>query len=783
MMLLATTFCFSQKVTVSGYITDLKTGERLTGATVMCVEDKSYAITNGFGFYTIKLNVGSDSINLQASFVGYEPIIVKVLPNENSTFNIALKSFNILEEVTVRGTRSLMYDKGKEMSIISIPMSKVTVLPSLGGESDLLKIIQLMPGVQSGNEASSGLYVRGGSPDQNLMVIDDVPVYYVNHLGGFVSTFNTDAINSMKLIKGGFPARYGSRLSSILDVRMKEGNLKEQQGNFMIGMIASKFMVEGPLKKDTSSYMISVRRLMYDLLTRPITFLTSGNESIGYTFYDFNAKVNHIVSHNDRLYLSIYSGDDKVTTSYRTNSDINRMKLHWGNILGSLRWNHIFSNSLFSNVTLYSTRYRLNNEFSYKVNMGDTKEKTTLGYLSSITDVAGKIDMEYNTGGFYKLRFGGTAIYHFFNPSRVVFSPFGQESANDDEFGSQKQKGFETGLYLENEITIGRFFYSNIGLRLSNYSISGMDYNSLEPRILTSLRISDDFNIKASYATMNQYVHLLTGSGPSMQSDIWVPVTENIYPSLSRQYAIGLDKSFGSETYEVSLEGYYKRMDRLITYKEGVSMLSSSKDWQYQVETNGLGEAYGLEFLLQKTKGTVTGWFAYTYSKSTRQFENLNSGKPFPFKYDRRHDISIVYLQKLRSNIQFSATWVYGTGNPFTLPLGKYKMITEIDDDLNAPFPPDEYGQYYDEINSSRMRDYHKLDIGLNFYKSIRIGERTLSFNVYNLYNRQNPYFYFLHTTSQPDINGNEIPGTRKTVMKQQSYFPIIPSISYSVKF
>lgn len=771
-------------MTVSGFVSDSKTGERLVGATVMCVQDKSYSITNGFGYYSLHLIVSSDTVNLQASFVGYDPTTVKILPTENVTLNIALTSHNILEEVTVRGTQSLLYDKEKEMSIVSIPISKVNVLPALGGESDILKTIQLMPGVQSGNEASSGLYVRGGSPDQNLMVIDDVPVYYVNHLGGFVSTFNSDAINSMKLIKGGFPARYGSRLSSILDIRMKEGNLKEQQENFMIGLIASKFMVEGPIKKDTSSYMISVRRLMYDLITRPITRLTSGNESMGYTFYDFNAKVNHIFSHTDRLYLSIYAGDDKITTSYRTNSDINKMKLQWGNLLGSLRWNHVLSNSLFSNLTFYSTRYRLDNDFSYTIDLGDIKESTTLEYLSSITDVAGKIDLEYNPVASYKVRFGGTAIYHIFNPSRVAISAIGQTSENDSEYGSQKQEGFETGGYIENEISIGRRFYSNVGFRMSNYTISGKNYNSFEPRILTSLRISDDFLIKASWATMNQYVHLLTGSGPSMQNDIWVPVTKNISPSLSRQYAIGLDKSFGNDAaYEISFEGYYKTMKNLITYREGVSMLSSSKDWQSQVETNGSGEAYGLEFLLQKNKGATTGWVAYTYSKSTRQFENLNSGKPYPFKYDRRHDISIVYLQKIRSNIQFSATWVYGTGNPFTLAMGKYKLITNIDDNLNAPLPPEEYGQYYGGLNSSRMRDYHKLDLGINLYKSIRLGERTLSLNIYNLYNRQNPYFYYLHTTSKPDNNGQEIPGSRKTVMKQQSYFPIIPSISYSVKF
>ncbi len=695
-----------------------------------------------------------------------------------------MDSRNILNEVVVNAEKTAVYERRKEMSIVTVPVAKVTVMPSIGGESDLLKSLQLMPGIQSGNEASSSLYVRGGSPDQNLMVIDDVPVYYVNHLGGFVSTFNSDAIKSMKLVKGGFPSQYGSRLSSVLDVRMKEGNMKEFHGNGMIGVIASKIMVEGPIKKDTTSYMLSVRRFMYDLITRPLTkaFSIDGT-SVGYHFYDLNAKINHIISPTDRLYLSFYSGGDKILTRKKTQTDLNKMTLEWGNILGSFRWNHLYSDRLFSNITLYSTRYRLSNDFINTFTRDKIKEKTSSGYWSGIVDLSVKADFDYFVNQNYKVKFGGTSICHYFNPNTTSYHSVENSAAVDTSFGSKKQKGFENAAYLENEISVGTRFFTNIGLRLTDYQTQNRNFFSVEPRFLSTFTIGENALLKASYSQMNQYIHLLTGSGPNMQNDIWVPVTDVIKPSLSKQFAFGLERTFRNGMYEVSLEVYHKTMNNLISYKDGVATLSSVSDWQTQVETNGTGKSYGLEFLLQKIKGPITGWIAYTYSKTTRQFENKNNGKPYPFKYDRTHDISIVYLQKIKSNIQFSATWVYGTGNPYTLASGKYKMMPEIINELINESNYLNYGQVYDDLNSYRMRAYHKLDVGINFNKTVKRGVRTWSINIYNLYNRQNPYYYFLDTTYQFDQQGQVIPGLTRTVLKQQSYFPIIPSFSYSFRF
>lgn len=775
---------YSQKISISGYVTDKSSGEKIIGATITTSNNLNYAISNSYGYYILILNSSDDSVRIQASFVGYSPYAFSIKPEKDQRIDIALSSNNMLDEVVVKAEKAGTYEKRKEMSIVTMPVSKAIAMPSIGGESDLLKTLQLMPGIQSGNEASSGLYVRGGSPDQNLMVIDDVPVYYVNHLGGFVSTFNSDAINSMKLVKGGFPAHYGSRLSSVVDVRMKEGNMKEFHGNGMIGIIASKLMIEGPIRKDTTSYMISLRRFMYDLITRPLTKATSFNgTSIGYNFYDLNAKINHIISPKDRLYLSFYSGGDKILSRQKTKTDLNKMILEWGNILGSFRWNHLYGDRLFSNLTFYATRYRLANNFTNTFTHDNIKEEISSDYWSGIVDLSIKADFDYFVNQNYKIKFGGTSVYHHFNPNTTSYKSSENGGSGNISFGSRKQKGFENALYIENEISIGLRFFSNLGFRLTSYQIPDRDFFSLEPRILSTFLIGENTLLKASYSQMNQYIHLLTGSGPNMQNDIWVPVTDAVAPSLSKQYAVGFEKTSGDGMFEASLEGYYKTMNNLITYKDGVATLSSASDWQTQVETNGTGRSYGLEFLFQKTKGSATGWIAYTYSKTTRRFDNKNNGKPYLFKYDRTHDISIVYLQKINSRIQFSATWVYGTGNPFTLATGKYKMMPEVINELINESNYSRYGQVYNDLNSYRMRAYHKLDIGVNFYKKVKRGERTWNISIYNLYNRQNPYYYFLDTSYQYDEQGRIIPEATKTVLKQQSYFPIIPSFSYSLKF
>ncbi|MFP5471937.1 MAG: carboxypeptidase-like regulatory domain-containing protein, partial [Bacteroidia bacterium] len=691
------------KFNVSGFVEDAETGERLINAYIFNSKSQKGTVSNNYGFYSISLNEG-DSVVLIISYVSYQPQKISFVLNENKSYNIKLTSLSTLDEVLVTAEKPI--EKRNEMSVVSIPIKQIEMLPTLGGESDILKAIQLMPGVQSGNEGSTGLYVRGGSPDQNLVLLDDVPLYYVSHLGGLVSTFNTDAINSVKLIKGGFPARYGSRLSSVLDIRMKEGNFKKFQGKAMIGMLATKISVEGPIKKDTTSYIISFRRFMYDLLTRPISKIAFENASLGYHFYDFNAKINHRISDKDRLFFSFYTGDDRVLVKIKENSANEKYKttsaLAWGNRLGALRWNHIYNSKLFSNATLTYTRYRFTTEFTNEVT-DKTTNKTTLlfnSFNSGISDWNAKIDFDYFISSNVKLTFGGNSIYHIFTPGVQSVKQKGNSVSDvDTTFGDFSLAAWERAAFVESEITFSNRLSANIGLREALYSVNDTNFFSLEPRALLNFLATESLSIKASYTKMQQSVHLLSSSGVGLPTDLWLPATAKVRPSTSIQYALGIAQSIQNGLYELSIETFYKKMNNLIEYKAGADIFTSTSDWQNAVEKNGIGLSYGAEFLLQKKQGNNTGWIGYTLSKTTRQFENLNRGKPFNYRYDRRHDISIVYLRKINENIDFSATWVFGTGNAFTLAIARYNVLSE-----NGVY---ENIHVYDGINTFRMRPYH----------------------------------------------------------------------------
>ena len=782
--ILNSSIIFSQKITISGSIIDNETGEKLINATIYNKNTGKGTLSNNYGFYSLSVSKDQPTL-LMVSYLGYQLIKKDLTITESSKINFYLHPENLLEEVIITSTKEKPIEKRNEMSTVSIPVKEIEMLPALGGESDILKAIQLMPGVQSGSEGSSGLYVRGGSPDQNLILLDDVPLYYVNHLGGFVSTFNTDAINNVKLIKGGFPAQYGSRLSSILDIRMKDGNLKEFHGKAMIGMVASKLSIEGPIKKDTSSYIISYRRMLYDLITQPLSKLVTDGGGIGYHFYDFNAKISHRFSDKNRIFLSVYLGDDQFNVNYKQKDNGGKLKvknkLKWGNNLVAFRWNHTYTHKLFSNVTIAYTRYRFLTEFSNKDTQDNENSKLFKSFKSGIYDTSAKIDFEYFASTNYKLKFGLSSIYHKFRPGVNKINREEDGSATIDTiFGNKDIYAFENAAYIENELKVGNRFSANLGLRATSYSVNQNSYYSLEPRVLLNYLITDNMSFKASYATMQQNVHLLTSSGVGFPRDLWVPATTKTIPEQSQQFAFGMAKSIEGGVYEFSVESYYKKMQELITYKEGATYISSSTNWEDIVETKGKGESYGLEFLIQKKEGKSTGWIAYTYSKSTRQFENINKGKVYPFKYDRRHDFSVVFNHKLKKNIDFSATWVYGSGNPITLAIGKYIVP---DNPNNLPINSTNFQDFaseidiYGEKNSFRMRAFHRLDIGINFRKQKKRGTRTWNVSIFNLYNRKNPYYYFFDYKDSDNDASNEL------VLKQQSLFPIMPSISYSFQF
>lgn len=762
---------FGQNITISGYVNCASTGEKLLGANIYNAQTKEGTSSNNYGFYSLSVHK-HDSVNIIISYTGYTSQTFTVCSQVDIQKNFELKAGKELDEFEVIGSNQLPIEQETKMSVVSIPMKQIKSLPAIGGESDIIKAIQLMPGIQSGSEGSSGLYVRGGSVGQNLILIDDVPLYYVNHLGGFVSTFNTDAINTVSLTKGGFPAHYGGRLSSVMDVRMKEGNTKEMHGSVMLGLIAAKAHIEGPIKKDTTSYIVSFRRLLYDLISRPLSKITTGN-AVGYNFYDFNAKLNHMINLNNRIYGSFYMGDDKAQTKSKTVSDSNietyKYAQKWGNIAGSLRWNHLFNQKLFSNITLSYTRYRFLTDMLNTYEEENISEEYFYNFNSSVHDLSFKTDFDYNVSTNYRMKFGLLSVYHTFKPETRNYGSSGLNSTPISSSNLESRlNAWEHAVYLENIFKIGPKLRFNIGLRTALYRENIKNYYSFEPRAVANFRINKTTSAKASYAKMQQNIHLLTSSGTDMPVNLWFPATDKLAPSSSNQYAIGLAKSYSNGLYELSIEGYYKKMKNLITYKEGLSYMGTSTLWEDKVEKDGLGKSFGLELLLQKKLGKTRGWLAYTLSKTDRQFENINKGEPYAYRFDRRHDLSIVLNHQLKENVDLSATWIFGTGNAFTMAVGKY-------------FTPDNTEIHiYEEKNSFRMRSYHRLDVGVNFHKQKKRGIRTWSLSVYNLYNRENPYYYFFDTKGSGSYYSG---GTDVTVVKQQSLFPFIPSFSYSFKF
>ncbi|GJM35357.1 MAG: TonB-dependent receptor [Saprospiraceae bacterium] len=775
-----------KKFSISGYVQDAQTGEKLIGVHVYDLKSMKGSSTNTYGFFSLTLPM--DSVQLSASYVGFQTWEHALYLNKDMEFNIELASDVTLEAVEVTADAVEQVEEQVQMSRISVPVDQIKKLPAFLGENDVLKTLQLLPGVQSGGEGQSGLYVRGGSPDQNLILLDGVPVYNASHLFGFFSVFNSDALKDVNLVKGGFPARYGGRLSSVLEINMKEGNMKEWHGAGSISTVASRLTVEGPLIKDKASILLSGRRTYIDVLAKPFikgSFNANGTKGdAGYYFHDFNAKVNYKFSNKDRLYLSAYTGKDKFyfrekDKDFDYNNTI-KAGLGWGNLTTALRWNHLFGKKMFSNTTITYSRYKFNtqaeDESTYTENGQSEKEVFGVNYFAGINDLGAKIDFDYVPTPNHFIRFGLGGTYHTFNPGKFDNKNI-IESENihiDTTFGNPKVFGWEFAAYAEDEFSLGDRLKVNAGLHLSAFNVKDSWYTSLQPRFSARYLLPNNIALKASYAQMRQYIHLLSNEGIGLPTDLWVPTTNNVKPQDSWQVAAGLAKTFGGK-YEVSLEGYYKQMKRVVSYKEGSSLLTFS-DWENDI-TQGNGESYGMEFFVQKKKGRLTGWIGYTLSWTWRQFDEVNFGKKFPYKYDRRHDLSVVATYELSDRVQLSGTWVYGTGNAFTLGHSRF------DAQLPSPFGNTQnyQVQHYENRNNYRMRAYHRLDVNIDFIKEKRWGTRTWSFGLYNAYSRQNPFFLYVDNEYAPNPDG--VGSTIDRKLKQVSLFPVIPAIAYKFEF
>ncbi len=776
----------AQRYTISGYVEDASSGERLIASTVYDDVSKNGVVANVYGYYSLTLPKGT--VKLKCSFVGYNPAELSFDLLKDTLIIFTLEPSLTLKEVTVTAKKESQVEQS-QMSVVEIPVHTIKSLPVFLGEKDVLKAIQLFPGVQSGNEGTTGLYIRGGGPDQNLILLDGVPVYNADHLFGFFSVFNPDAIQHVLLVKGGFPARYGGRLSSVLDIRMKEGNNKEYHGELSVGLISSKLMVEGPIVKNKSSFIISARRTYIDLLIQPFIKAMEDNASGGYYFYDVNTKLNYMLSDKDRIFLSFYTGQDKAYVRYKDSyfSDNTQYEfasdagLDWGNFTTAFRWNHIYNKKWFSNVTATFSRFRFDvgeKFISKETENGNTEtSEFNFKYFSGIHDWAIKADFEYHPSPRHRVLLGVSDIYHTFTPGSTIFK-YNDATENNLSFettyGNNKVYAHEISIYGEDEFTINSRLKINAGIHASLFPVHGTYYYSLQPRLNARYILGENWSVKLAASKMTQYILLLTNSGIGLPTDLWLPVTKNIEPQQSWQYAAGIFHDLNNNI-EISIEGYYKNMSNLIEYKEGADFFSAAQGWEEKIEV-GKGNAYGAEFLIRKTEGKTTGWIGYTLSWANRQFDNLNFGEQFPYRYDRRNDIGIAITHTLSERLDFGIVWVYGTGNAVSLPIEKYPgLITPNGNDPYHTYYPDV--QYYEGRNGFRTPAYHRLDIGVNLHKKLKRGNRTWSFNIYNLYNRKNPFMIYF---SNEYNYANNTPTTR---LKQISLFPLIPSFSYSYKF
>lgn len=747
---------FAQTFTISGYITDKKTGESLIGAITLVKNNAGIGrSSNDYGFYSLSLPKGNYEIIF--SYIGHQKQSLNVVLTGNTSLNVAMEDItNSLQEVVVTGTLDNENVRQSQMGMEKMNVETVSKLPVIFGERDILKIIQLLPGVKSGGDGQSGFTVRGGTVDQNLILLDDAPVYNASHLLGFFSTFNSDAIKDVALYKGTAPAQFGGRISSVVDVKMNEGDNQNYGVSGGIGLISSKLNIEGPLQKGKSSFLISGRRTYADVFLK----LTDQFKDNQLYFYDFNAKFNYKFSDKDRLFVSGYLGRDVLGLS-------NRFSIDWGNTTATARWNHLFNSKMFGNTSLIYSNY------DYKINI--SSDNAQFSILSRIRDWNLKQELQYFPNSNNEWKFGYNIIYHTITPGQIT---------NDTIPVNTKQirNGLESALYITNDWQATDNLKINIGLRLSNFSVmGGSDYYNLdenknvidtinptgivanfphlEPRLSLSYTLSENSSLKAAYTRNTQNMHLITNSVSGSPTDKWIMNTNIVQPEIGNQLSTGYFVNFKDNKYEFSLEAYYKSMQNQIDYKD------NANEQAPVIETEllyGKGRAYGLELLLKKNKGKFSGWIGYTLSRSEKQIDGINQNQWYAARQDRTHDVSIVTMYDISKRWNVSAVWVYQTGNAITFPSGKYEVS----------------GQnvwLYTERNGYRMPAYHRLDLGATYkLKENKRFKSELSFSFYNAYGRENPYIItFEESETEPN----------KTVAIQTSLFKWIPSISWNFKW
>jgi hypothetical protein len=779
------------RYTISGTVKDAATGESLLGAIVQCTDLNKGTSANTYGFYSLSLSAGKHTIT--ASLLGYasESFIIDMQQDVELSWELdpAGVETNEVKIEAGRTDNTQSTDIGK----IGLDMDQVKTLPVLLGEVDILKTITLLPGVKSSGEGNAGFYVRGGGVDQNLVLLDNATVYNASHLFGFFSVFNGDAVKNLELTKGGIPASYGGRLASVLDVSLKEGNQRKLHTQGGIGTISSRLTIEGPIKKDTASFIVSARRTYIDMLVKPFIKPTANAYGSGYYFYDVNAKLNWKLSSRDQLYLSGYFGRDVFNyASKKTNFNT---RIPWGNSTGTLRWNRVINPRLFMNSILTYTDYH----FSF----GAVQESFEFTLSSGIKDLGAKVQWSYYPNYLHRIKWGVDYTHHDFIPNSVY------AKSGDTEFDTGKKThlySHEAAGYLLDEFDLSEKLSFNVGLRYSFFAHVGpftrfiktengalgslvstttVDYSKgdlvkyyggFEPRLNVRWTVGKAASIKAGYMRNYQYIHLTSLSPTSLPTDVWLPSTEVLKPQIGEQYSAGYFKNFDNNTWESSVEIYYKTMQNQSEYKEGAQPEQTINDNIDNLLVFGKGESYGAEFFLKKAKGNLNGWLGYTWSKTTRTFAAINNGTPYPTRWDRRHDVSVVLNYKILPRLDLGFVFVYATGSAITLPVERYFYENQIID-------------VYGARNSFRMAPYHRADISATWHLRNRHRDLTdaperkskfkssLNFSIYNLYNRKNPYFIYFGTEGQLQT------GVFQVKAYQVSLFPILPSLTWNFEF
>jgi len=783
----------ARRYAISGHITDAETGETLIGAGVL--SGQTGAVTNEFGFYSLPLPAGRH--HLQVAYIGYEQITLDIDLQRDTVLNFALNSKAELDAARIVARK----DAGLQsayLGSLEVPLAQIRNTPALFGEADLVKTLQLLPGVQGGQEGLSGLYVRGGGPEENLVLLDGVSVYNMDHMLGLFSIFQPEAVKNVTLYKGTFPARYGGRISSIVDIRTNDGNMKETHGSLTVGVLNDRLHLEGPIVKDKLSYSVSARGL-HTVIAEPFMRLFLKNEYYNYFFYDLNGKMTWRAGDKDRFYLSAYHGADAGAINLKEHSEMtafdldgiahdhrydsdNTAGLRWGSTVGALRWNHIFNGKLFSNATLYVNRY--------KMKMGISEDETVVwddqtdhsylsgSYKSGIRDFGFRSDFDWTPSPSHLVKFGAEFTRHDFLPQTLAVA--GDDKVLEMPYTGVHYKGTEASCYLEDNISLGNRFSLNPGLRFSWFNTQGRNYYSLQPRFSTKLSLDGGLVFKAGYSRMAQYVHLLSSTVIALPLDLWVPITKDIRPVTADHYSAGVYYD-GLPGWEFSVEGYWKEMYNLMEYKEGVQFVLSNEGWEEQVET-GRGRAMGLEFFIQKTSGKTTGWLAYTLSSSKRWFPDgsINMGRPFPYKYDRPHSFNVTLNHKFSKKVDVSLSWVYSSGSTMTLP---ERPTVAIEPEGNQEDSPSIYEAFYVEgRNNYRLPASHRLNLGVNLRHRTRRGNEAIwNFSIYNAYNAMNPNFVFYDISNTWD-GENNVP-KKMIELKRLTILPIIPAFSYTYNF